>query len=78
MASTGHGRASEFVYVTLDSPRKRTGDVNLQAPRASYGPSLSHEVRPGKRTFNRSRVVQKEAQVYLVIGSAHADFSKPP
>ncbi len=34
--STGHGRASRFVYVTLDSPRKRTGDVNLQAPRASY------------------------------------------
>ena len=34
--STGHGRASRLVYIALDSPRKRTGDVNLQAPRPSY------------------------------------------
>ena len=33
---------------------------------------------PGKRKFNRSRVVQKADQVYLVLGSARADFFKPP
>ena len=73
--STGHGRASRFVYVTLDSPRKRTGDVNLQAPRASYGSRRSRVARRGKRKFNRSRVDQKADQVYLVLGSARADFS---
>ena len=76
--STGHGRASRFVYVTLDSPRKRTGDVDLQAPRTSYGFRRSRVARPGKRKFNRSRVVQKADQVYLVLDSARADFSKPP
>ena len=72
--STGHGRASTFVYVTLDSSRKRTGYVNLQAPRASYGSRRSRVARWGKRKFNRSRVVQKADQVYLVLGSARAEF----
>ena len=76
--STGHGRASRFVYVTLDSPRKRTGDVNLQASRASYGSRRSRVGRRGKRKFNRPWVVQKADQVYLVLGSARADFFKPP
>ena len=35
---TGHCRASRFVYVALDTPRKRAGDVKLQASKASYGP----------------------------------------
>ena len=74
----GHGRASRFVNVTLDSPRKRTGDLNVQAPRASYGSRRSHVARRGKIKFNRSRVVQKADQVYLVPGSARADFPKPP
>ena len=76
--STGHSRGSRFVYVTFDSPTKRTGDVNLQAPRAFYGSRRSRVAHRGKGTFNRSRVVQKADQVYLVLGSARADFSKPP
>ena len=63
---------------TLDSPRKRTGDVKLQAPRASYGSRRSRVARRGKRKVYRSRVVQKADQVYLVLGSACNDFSKPP
>ena len=57
--STSHGHASRFIYVTLDPPRKRAGNVNLQAPRASYGPRRSRVARRGKRKFNRPRVVQK-------------------
>ena len=73
--STGHGRASRLIYVTLDPPRKRTDDVKLQAPRASYVSRPSRVARRGKRKSNRSRVVQKADQVYLVLGSARAGFS---
>ena len=76
--STGYGRASRFVYVALDSSRKCTGDVNLQAPGASVGSRPDRVARRGQRKFNRSRVIQKADQVNLVPGSARADFSKPP
>ena len=62
----------------MDPPRKRAVDVNLQAPRASYGSHRSRVARRGKRKSNRSRVVQKADQVCLVLGSARAEFSKPP
>ena len=52
--------------------------MNLQAPRASYDSRRSRVARRGKRKFNRSRVVQKADQVYLVLGSARTDFAKPP
>ena len=64
--STGHSRASRFIYVTLDPPKKRAGDVNLQAPRALNGSRRSRVARRGKREFDRPRVVQKADQVYLV------------
>ena len=76
--STDHGRASRFVYVTMDSPRKRTRDMNLQAPRNSYGSRRSRVAPRVKRKFIRSRVVQKADKVYLVLVSARADFSTPP
>ena len=52
--------------------------MNWQAPRASYGSRRGRVARRGKRKFNRSRVFHKADQVYLVLGSACADFSKPP
>ena len=62
------------MYDTLDPPRKRANDVNLQAPRASYGSRRSRVARRGKRKFNRPRIVQKANQVGLVLGCARADF----
>ena len=66
------------MYVTLDPPRKRAGDVDVQAPRASYGFRRNRVARRGKKKLNRPRFVQKANQVNLVLGCARADFSKPP
>ena len=81
--STGHGRASTFVYVTLDFPSKRTGDVKLQAPRASYGSRRSRVARRGKGKVCRSRVVQKRTRytlssvVLALIFLSHHNPSSP-
>ena len=72
------GRASISIYVTLNTARNREGDDNLQAPRTLHGSRRSREARRKKRKLNRSRAIKKADQAYLVLGSARADFSKPP
>ena len=52
--STNHGRASRFIYVTLDPPRERADFVDLEAPSTSYGPRRGRIARSGEGSLTSS------------------------
>ena len=62
----------------LGSPREGAGDVDLKAPRTSYGPRQRRVARRRERKLNLPRLVQKSDQTYPVRSRARADLPKPP
>ena len=62
----------------VGSPEEKHWRCELAGTKSLGDSRRSRVARRGKREFNRSQVIQKADQVYLVLGSDRADLSKPP
>ena len=68
----------EIFCVSLRPPKKRAGDVDLQALKVMYGPSRSRLAGRYERILNRHRVVQKSDQIYFVLVRAQSRSTITP